>query len=617
MTKHNYYVEQEADMLSAVLYKKIGLFDEVVVVNADQEEASLLLIVLGGLEKSLPHLEPSKLFTYSNKNNIDLGSNEHMEVRDSSSLAGFAKSTAKKRLVVLFNNHTLDQHEVRKEIKSIKKLITKDPGSQLIVVSESYINEFRSDTYYQYSEEEYAIAVDQAPHKIKAKLALDTDRLCEQLSNDNLNVQVLRYSNLFGPTIDSNRTPIYGVVKDLRQKNEIHFNINDRKEVHGYSYISDILLSVAGLAGESPVTSIFNITSYNADPYTIKTFMSQLLTQYDIVYSHKIRSIYDEPSYYLLQTLKIKKYKPKLGMNFRHALEHTYMATLSDSVIDKIEDSRVQRLYNGKLDTIRKLEVDILKDVDRICKKHDIKYFLIGGSMLGAIRHKGFIPWDDDLDIGFLRKDYDKFRKIAIKELDKKFYYQTYRNKDGSHYVFDKIRVKGTTFSTAWSALFDIEDGVFLDVLVFDKTSNIRFVQQIHTKLIRILKRLINLKWINYPRKKVHYRLSVIALPFVRLIPFPTLHKIFEGVLGLFEHSKNSKYVIDSVGMNIEKGGFPLVWLQELTTVKFEGSDAPVSEYYDEYLKLWYGEDYMKLLPPNKRTGHAIVEINLGEYGKD
>ena len=89
-------------------------------------------------------------------------------------------------------------------------------------------------------------------------------------------------------------------------------------------------------------------------------------------------------------------------------------------------------LTNDQLKRLQTIQMDMLLEVKRICGKHNIQYSLIGGTLLGAIRHNGYIPWDDDADIGMLREDYERFRIVCETELDKeKYYFQDDRNIEG------------------------------------------------------------------------------------------------------------------------------------------------------------------------------------------
>lgn len=273
------------------------------------------------------------------------------------------------------------------------------------------------------------------------------------------------------------------------------------------------------------------------------------------------------------------------------------------------------RAYAGKLERIKQLEMDIMREIDRICKQHNIRYFLVGGSLLGAVRHQGYIPWDDDLDIGMLREDFEKFREICPRELGERFAYQSYREEKDSHYIFDKIRLKDTFFSTKFSNRFEMENGIFVDILVYDKTSNKPAAQRRHISRLSLLTTIINIRWVNVPRKNIYYLRSKVALPFMRLIPFRFYHRVFERELKKYAKNKRSRYLIDGVGQNIKKGAFPMEWVTELKEVPFEDMLLPIPAGYHEYLVHWYGENYMDIPPLGSRfSGHSLSRIDLGAY---
>ena len=127
-------------------------------------------------------------------------------------------------------------------------------------------------------------------------------------------------------------------------------------------------------------------------------------------------------------------------------------------------------------ETLRKLheiQLSILKDVDDLCTRHDITYFLDSGTALGAVRHNGFIPWDDDIDIGMLRPDYDRFLTVAKEELPA----STYRlliPGETLHYaaMFTKVALVGTKFYTQETIEAGLDMGIFIDVFPYDDLSS-------------------------------------------------------------------------------------------------------------------------------------------------
>lgn len=253
-------------------------------------------------------------------------------------------------------------------------------------------------------------------------------------------------------------------------------------------------------------------------------------------------------------------------------------------------------------------------DFHQLCKKHGLRYCLHGGTALGAIRHKGFIPWDDDVDIGMLPEDYARFLKVCPAHLSVDYGYQNFATETSSHYIHDKIRVKNSFFSTQYSDQYPMMNGVYIDVFVYFKTSDRPRLQKLHLWYIQVVRRLIGLRWADRPRKHLHYYLSMVALPIMRLFPFLWLHKYYIHVLSWYE-KRRTHYRVDSMGFNLKKvGAVPDEWFHGTVEAEFCGRKYPILARYDDFLKHWYGQNYMQLLPVSGRKSvHDVVRIDLGQ----
>lgn len=123
-------------------------------------------------------------------------------------------------------------------------------------------------------------------------------------------------------------------------------------------------------------------------------------------------------------------------------------------------------------DTLRRLqhtELELLREVDRICRKNHIHYNIIAGTLLGAVRHGGFIPWDDDADVAMMRQDYEKFCKVCVTDLDmEKFYFQDQKNTKGYRWGYGKLRRKDTLFLREYQEHMPYGQGVFIDIFPLD-----------------------------------------------------------------------------------------------------------------------------------------------------
>ena len=299
---------------------------------------------------------------------------------------------------------------------------------------------------------------------------------------------------------------------------------------------------------------------------------------------------------------------PAIGLDT--ALELCVMSYMKDT-------SRLQlpNTHDGRLDAIQKMQLAYLLEVDRICKKHRIKYFLGGGTLLGAIRHNGFIPWDDDADIMMLREDYDRFAEVAQQELPAGMTFQSGKTDKNCFYEFNKLRVENTIFATELAKNHtDINVGIAFDIFCHDKTANSRLGQKLHLAATLFTRALVLNKW-NHRKADNGSRVqSAVTNFFVRLLPLRFSYFLMNHTISFFKRKKNAKYLYDGMGRNVYNGCFSADILSEVTTHDFEGYQLPVPKKYDEYLTFLYG-DYMEKAPLSTRLGcHEILLCDIGKY---
>ena len=287
-------------------------------------------------------------------------------------------------------------------------------------------------------------------------------------------------------------------------------------------------------------------------------------------------------------------------------------------VMSHLEDTAAMQLPNthdGRLDAIQRMQLAYLLEVDRICKKHHIKYFLGGGTLLGAVRHHGFIPWDDDSDIMMLRKDYDKFSAIAQSELPAGMTFQSGKTDRNCFYEFNKLRVEGTVFATELAKNHtDINVGIAFDIFCHDKTANSTLGRKLHLAATLFTRALVLNKW-NHRKADNGSRVqSAVTNFFVKLFPLRFSYFLMNHTISFFKRNKNAKYLYDGMGRNVYNGSFDAAILDEVIEMDFEGHPLPVPKRYDEYLTFLYG-DYMELAPLSTRLGcHEILLCDIGKY---
>lgn len=270
------------------------------------------------------------------------------------------------------------------------------------------------------------------------------------------------------------------------------------------------------------------------------------------------------------------------------------------------------------LPKLHSCEILIVKEVKRICDKNGIKYFMIAGTLLGAVRHKGFIPWDDDMDIGMLREDYERFLKIAKEEIGENFFLQTTETDLAYGLNFAKIRLKNTFIEEA-AASTKAQAGISIDIFPFDAVPNDAKEITKHKKRTYFLRRLLLAKQ-NYNargKKRGVKRIVYAGLKFISL--FYSRKKLCEKIDFECERYNNPnekplKIVNIGGAYGYDKETIMREWVDSTVELPFEDFTLSAPAGYKEYLEYFYG-DYMTPPPEDKRYNrHGLLKVDFGSY---
>ena len=259
---------------------------------------------------------------------------------------------------------------------------------------------------------------------------------------------------------------------------------------------------------------------------------------------------------------------------------------------------------------LQNIILNIMKFIDELCEKHHIEYYIIGGTALGAVRHGGFIPWDDDLDIAMTRENYDRFLTICEKEIAQNDFYLQVGRKNWPLY-FSKLRLKGTLFEEvgAGEEIAKENRGIFVDIFPLDAASN--------NKCGRIWQYICSKMLIAQAVSSRHYQTNSFIKKLVMQLSYPVRFKSIEHFF--FNqvtryNSLKTKYIGDFFEISkLKDASYPnQIWGKPVKIV-FENIVLSAPEKTHDYLMFYFG-DYMTLPPLENRVCGHDNGISFGIY---
>lgn len=269
----------------------------------------------------------------------------------------------------------------------------------------------------------------------------------------------------------------------------------------------------------------------------------------------------------------------------------------------------------SKLRELQLVELDILLKVVTICNDFNLTYYISGGTLLGAVRHKGFIPWDDDIDIAMPRKDYEKFRTIASKKLPSGYLYRNFKNDTNLKICFSRVENSSVQVKDTSARISEIRNA-WIDIFPLDGVPNNRLLRVLYKYKLLYLRLMVQYSQFsrivnqNLPNRKIHERILIRIggiFPFEKIIC--TRKYMNKLDTELQRYSNNSDYYMNFLGIYKFSSVMKKEEIyQEGAEYEFEGHLFRGPKDFDKYLTQIYG-NYMKLPPIEHRNKHHTEVI--------
>ena len=283
-------------------------------------------------------------------------------------------------------------------------------------------------------------------------------------------------------------------------------------------------------------------------------------------------------------------------------------------------------LDEGTLRKCQKVILSIAEDVVSVCEENNIWFQLGGGTALGAVRHEGFIPWDDDIDLNVLGKDFETLKELIYKKYDGKYTFLDYTVSDYG-LPMGRVMLNGTVYRDRES-YGSKNCGFFIDIFPLENVPDGVLLRKIHGSISMVCGGLLSCRKFFKNRKFLHsvaeqnpnikntIRVKIAIGACISFIPLSKCAYITDAIYGMCKN-ENSQFVSFPSGRKHYFGDmYERQGMIQTRLMNFEGHLWPVPEDYDSYFKKLYGDDYMTPPPEEKREHHVLLELKIPEKMK-
>lgn len=271
-----------------------------------------------------------------------------------------------------------------------------------------------------------------------------------------------------------------------------------------------------------------------------------------------------------------------------------------------------------ELDEIHAIQLEMLIELDRICRRHGIKYIISGGTLLGAVRNGKFIPWDDDIDVRMDRAEYIKFAQACERELDgNKYFFQDHNTDSDYPWYYGKLRYIHSCYTRSGQEHLKMKNGIFIDVMPADGLPNTAWKRNIIIKIVFLLKKFL---YAEVGRMAEPNVLKRCVYGLMNIVPKNYIFDALDNISGHYMDFKYENVTSYSFVKCGQKEYTKRKWHYDSIEISFEEVKVLAPRAYHEWLIMTYGEDYMMPPPKEERVGHNEISklcIEEVEYESD